>query len=95
MSKYKLTVSEQQAAIIANALDLFTRIGLGQFEEIIRVYDRKHVVPLKIREQVRSLLKAAKIEVGHTSNGSLEFTAQRSLTTFELRTTFFRSFVTG
>jgi hypothetical protein len=70
MTKYKLTVSEQQAAIIANALDLFSRIGLGQFEEIMRVYDRNHVVPLEAREQARNFLKAAKIEVGHTSNGS-------------------------
>jgi len=33
---YKLTLTKEQAAVIAQALDLFSRIGCGQFEEILR-----------------------------------------------------------
>lgn len=32
---YKLTLTEEQAKVIAQALDLFSRIGCGQFEEIL------------------------------------------------------------
>ena len=41
MSKktYTLTMSEEQAQVAVRALDLYTRIGIGQFEEAFRVYD--------------------------------------------------------
>lgn len=41
---YQLTVSEEQARVISSALDLYSRIGIGQFEEILSVlkrYDQK------------------------------------------------------
>jgi len=34
-TKYQLTISEKQARVIITALDLFLRIGLGQFEKIL------------------------------------------------------------
>lgn len=33
---YKLTLNKEQAKVIAQALDLFARIGCGQFEELLR-----------------------------------------------------------
>ncbi len=33
---YKLIINKEQAEIICKALDLFSRIGCGQFEEILR-----------------------------------------------------------
>lgn len=33
--KYQLTISEKQAKVIISALDLFSRIGIGQFERIL------------------------------------------------------------
>lgn len=34
MQKYKLEITEEQAQVIRNALDLYTRIGIGQLKEI-------------------------------------------------------------
>ena len=34
--EYKLIINEDQAEILCKALDLFSRIGCGQFEEILR-----------------------------------------------------------
>ena len=36
---YTLTLSEEQAQLLVKALDLYSRIGIGQFEEILDVYD--------------------------------------------------------
>uniref|UniRef100_A0A6M3ISR5 Uncharacterized protein n=1 Tax=viral metagenome TaxID=1070528 RepID=A0A6M3ISR5_9ZZZZ len=35
MKKYKLEITEKQAKIITQSLNLFSRIGMGQLEEII------------------------------------------------------------
>lgn len=35
-TKYQLTISEKQTRVIMYALDLFSRIGIGQLEEILR-----------------------------------------------------------
>lgn len=34
--QYKITVTESQAHIIIEALDLYSRIGIGQFDEMVR-----------------------------------------------------------
>lgn len=39
MPKYNLTLNQRQAEIVAAALDLYARIGIGQFEEILTIYD--------------------------------------------------------
>lgn len=36
MSKYILEISEHQAAVIQSALDLYMRIGMGQYGEILQ-----------------------------------------------------------
>lgn len=36
--RYTLEVSEKQAEILVKALDLYTRIGIGQFEEILSLH---------------------------------------------------------
>jgi len=33
---YKLTINKEQAEMLCKALDLFSRVGCGQFEEILR-----------------------------------------------------------
>jgi hypothetical protein len=70
MTTYKLTITEQQASIIVRALDLFARIGTGQFEEVLNVYDRDFAFSPEAREGMRSALKAAKAHAGHPPNGS-------------------------
>lgn len=35
MAKYKLELNEEQAATLIKALDLYSRIGIGQFHEIL------------------------------------------------------------
>ena len=35
MTKYKLTLTEEQARLVSHACDLYCRIGLGQFDRIV------------------------------------------------------------
>lgn len=37
MSKYQITVSDEQAKLIVAALDLYSRVGAGQFQEVAEV----------------------------------------------------------
>lgn len=45
-SRFRLTVTEGQARAIVNALDLYTRLGLGQIEELAEVI-RLGTIPLR------------------------------------------------
>jgi hypothetical protein len=70
MPKYQMTVSEKQAEILVRALDIFSRIGLGQFEEVLQVYDANLKLSYEQREQIRAGLVIAKGAAGHPPNGS-------------------------
>ena len=65
---YTLTMSEEQAQVVVRALDLYTRIGIGQFEEIFRVYDPKG--ELRNHSGASGLMNSIKNIVGHPANGS-------------------------
>jgi hypothetical protein len=69
-SKYTLTLNEDQARILIRALDLYSRIGIGQFEEVAQVYDRGLKLDLPTRDRIRVGLNIAKAEAGHPVNGS-------------------------
>jgi hypothetical protein len=70
MPKYNLTLSQKQAEVLVRALDLYSRIGIGQFEEVLDVYDRELKLDYERRERFRVKLNQAKNEAGHPSNGS-------------------------
>ena len=79
MSKYNLTITEEQARTLISALDLYSRIGMGQFEEVEMIYryDSRKSVNYDGEETVeydgdkfRELLKECKKLLGHHSNGS-------------------------
>lgn len=74
MKNYTLTVNERQAQIIAAALDLYSRIGIGQFEEVLQVYDPLAKLDLQTRERIRAGLNIAKVEAGHPTSGSYGIT---------------------
>lgn len=68
---YNLEISEAQAKIIINALDLYTRIGLGQFQSIQEVWDYNGVDPedfKKYDDFKDMLVKCQKLIMG-TCNG--------------------------
>jgi len=69
-TKYTLTLNEEQARILIRALDLYSRIGIGQFEEVAQVYDRGLKLDLTTRDRIRAGLNIAKVEAGHPVNGS-------------------------
>ena len=73
MSKktYTLTMSEEQAQVAVRALDLYTRIGIGQFEEAFRVYDplNSELEPDE-RRGMEILVTEVKRIYGHPMNGS-------------------------
>ena len=66
---YKLTLTANQAEVLVKALDLYSRIGIGQFEEVRDVYDRDLKLDLCQRETVRHALECAKLAVGLPVNG--------------------------
>lgn len=38
MKKYQMELTEEQADIVVRALDLYTRIGIGQFDKMLEVF---------------------------------------------------------
>jgi hypothetical protein len=68
--KYNLTITEEQAGILADALDLFARIGIGQFEEVLQVYDPAAKLADIVRDTIRLGLNDAKMAAGHHANAS-------------------------
>jgi len=70
---YQLTISEKQARVIMDALELFTRIGIGQLQEVLRhpQYQNKIFDDEKVyRESVVLLDQIKKILTGHGPNSS-------------------------
>jgi hypothetical protein len=67
---YTLTLSEEHAQIVVKALDLYSRIGIGQFENILEVYDQGFVVTGELRDTARGCINRVKLIFGHPENGS-------------------------
>lgn len=65
--KIKLTLTEAQAEIVQNALDLYSRVGCGQFEEVERVYNGFF---RNRNAEIEHHLRNAKCAAGHPKNGS-------------------------
>ena len=70
MNRYTLTCSAEQAALLVRALDLYSRIGIGQFEEILNVYDAQHTMEVSLRQDARLAINEAKALAGHPDSGS-------------------------
>lgn len=82
MTKFTITVDENQARTISNALDFYTRICLGQFEEIGYMVRVKHIPVgsnisadnvgsrIDVANQVSNYINDAKMALGHSPNGS-------------------------
>ena len=65
----KLTMTAAQARIIAKALDMYVRLGIGQTEEAADFLDM--VLDVKDLESLRQTMKAVKVEqLGCPANGS-------------------------
>lgn len=67
---YTITVNENHIQVILAALDLFARIGVGQFDEVLHVYDRGAKLADELRTRMRDGLSYVKSVVGHPPNGS-------------------------
>jgi hypothetical protein len=68
--RYTLEITENQAQTLVNALDLYSRIGLGQFLEVASIYAPAHHLSPEEREELELRLTQAKAAVGHPRNGS-------------------------
>lgn len=68
--QYTLTMDAEQARILVLALDLYSRIGIGQFEEITRVYETNGDLSIEKEEDLKVYLLKAKAVAGHPVNGS-------------------------
>ena len=59
---YNLKINEHQAEVLERALDLFSRIGMGQFKELLRTFELNKLRSysddnyLKIVDQIKRLL---------------------------------------
>jgi len=69
--EYQLTLSTKQANVLIDALDAYSRIGMGQLEivaeSIIKQY--KHKYSPETMNVVRHCMDTAKISLGHPVNG--------------------------
>lgn len=74
---YQLILSEKQANILIEALDVYSRIGMGQLnivaESITKQYDSNHHYRYSsdVMEIVKSCMNTAKLALGHPINGNL------------------------
>ena len=68
--KYRLTLTEAQARIVKDALDLYFRIGIGQFREVEHVYNYTLLRGTKDMERLREALDAAARTQGFGFGGS-------------------------
>jgi hypothetical protein len=71
IKQYNLELNEEHVAIINSALDLFSRVLMGQLDEVeatLRWHDSTH--DFAKFEELRHILKRAKATLGHPSNGS-------------------------
>ena len=65
-SKYVLNLNGHQAEVLVRALDLYSRIGIAQFEEILDVYDRhnkRSLTPVAQTMAARRALVEAKMSM--------------------------------
>lgn len=68
--KYRLTLSEDQLRIVREALDLYVRIGLGQFKEVAYVYDYGCARDVADMDKLREALEGASRTQGFGAGGS-------------------------
>lgn len=68
--KYNIVVDEQQARILVAALDLYARIGIGQFTEVVRVYNYAWKMPIPMVDRLVDAMNGAKLVIGFGPGGS-------------------------
>jgi len=77
--QYTLTVNEAQARVLSEALSLYARVGIAQFEELLSVYDSRRADNEQLSPEVatqkyhkaREHLEQAKLELtGYSPNAS-------------------------
>lgn len=70
--KYFLEMTAEHAEILVRALDCYSRIGIGQFENVLEVYSRgiKTALDPDAFESAREGLNEAKAAAGHPASGS-------------------------
>lgn len=83
MTTVTMTMNEQQARCVVDALDLYSRIGLGQYEELEmmlrlgRIKPTHDVAPMDISDDFLAALCAAKAIIGHKPGASFGIGHQR------------------
>lgn len=76
MTTVTVTMTDQQARCVVDALDLYCRIGLGQYEELemmLRmglIKPAHDTDPMDISDDFRTAMLTAKAIIGHPQNGS-------------------------
>lgn len=70
MPKYSIVVDEAQARILAEALDLYMRIGIGQLTEVVRVYNYEWKTPIPTVDRLVDVMNEAKRVIGFGPGGS-------------------------
>lgn len=67
--EYELSLTKEQVEVLIQALDLYSRIGIGQFEEILDVYDFSKI-SYESRDDVKQHMMSSKVLAGHSMNGN-------------------------
>lgn len=71
MKTFKLTLTEKQAHIVITALDLYTRIGIGQIERVMELFSEVYWKDIPNVERARQLvLEFKEALTGYPMNAS-------------------------
>ena len=78
MGKYKITIDEEHISVLCKALDLFSRIGAGQFEELLKHsawQEKMFSMPIGDKKEVEYFLSTIKkLVTGFEANASKSIT---------------------
>lgn len=71
VTKYQLTLNTEQVNVLINALDVFSRIGMGQLEIVAECLrdQYNYTIPQDKLQCVQLCLDAAKVALGHSESG--------------------------
>ncbi len=83
MAKLQLTMATEQASAVSDALDAYTRLCIGQLEEVAQLVrqgvipmampgpdGQRQTAPVEVSDRIEELMVEAKRMLGHPSNGS-------------------------
>jgi len=75
---YKLTVTQAHVKLMIEALDLYSRVGCGQYQEVLNTFGRLFKVPNEKREALGKACREIKEGLTDLSDGYYSITSNET-----------------